>query len=122
MPKAPRSGATRAAPFLRWAGAKGRHVPHIIARLGTSTGTYYEAFLGSGAVFFALSPPKAVLGDTVEPLIRTFRAVRDGPKAVMTAASQWSVDRDTYYSVRDLQPENRYEAAAKFIYLNKTCW
>ncbi len=58
--------AERIVPFLKWAGGKRWLVfsmPNLIAQIRGETGTYYEPFLGSGAVFFALKPNKSVLND-----------------------------------------------------------
>ena len=51
-----------------------------------------------------------------------YKAVRDGPRAVMRALDGWPVDKDSYYAVRALEPTNRFEHAAQFIYLNKVGW
>jgi DNA adenine methylase len=44
-----------AAPFLKWAGGKRQLLPKIVERLPRSCATYYEPFVGGGAVFFALA-------------------------------------------------------------------
>jgi DNA adenine methylase len=109
-------------PFLRWAGAKRAHLDRLQDFVPSRYGTYFEPFLGSGALFFHLEPDRAVLGDQIPRLIGTYRAVRDGPSAVHRHISQWPVDSDSYYQVRESQYRSRYERAAQFIYLNKTCW
>ncbi len=111
-----------AQPFLRWAGAKRSHLDTLVPYVPSRYGTYYEPFLGSGALFFKLQPRAAVLGDRIDVLVRAYRAVRDGPRSVKESIDGWPVDRDTYYAVRALVPRTRFERAAQFIYLNKTCW
>lgn len=46
--------------------------------------------------------------------------MRNDPAAVHRAISAWKVDRDSYYKVRALTELDPTEAAARFIYLNKT--
>lgn len=111
-----------AQPFLRWAGSKRRHLPQILPTAPATYGTYFEPFLGGGTVFFGLSPDRAILGDSIGDLIRTYKGVRSNPSLVHRYIEKWSVDRDSYYQVRDRQLDNQSEFAAQFIYLNKTCW
>ncbi len=67
-------------PFLKWPGGK-RWAADRIALISKSylgsKGTYFEPFLGCGAVFFALTTKKAVLSDINTELINTYRMVRD---------------------------------------------
>ena len=55
------------APFLKWAGGKRQLLPKILALAPARIETYYEPFIGGGAVFFALAAQRrfsrAVLGD-----------------------------------------------------------
>ena len=60
----------KARPFLKWAGGKQWLAP--VARLllpENFSGIYHEPFLGGGAMFFALSPSRAVLSDANAELI-----------------------------------------------------
>ncbi|HSS39425.1 MAG TPA: DNA adenine methylase, partial [Polyangia bacterium] len=41
-------------PFLKWAGGKRQLLPRILALVPAHVRTYYEPFLGGGALFFAL--------------------------------------------------------------------
>jgi DNA adenine methylase len=54
------------APFLKWAGGKRQLLPRILDLAPARIDTYYEPFVGGGAVFFALAATKrfarAVLG------------------------------------------------------------
>jgi hypothetical protein len=50
-------------PFIKCAGGKSRMLPHLLPLVPTTFGTYHEPFVGGGALFFALQPPCAALGD-----------------------------------------------------------
>ena len=67
----------RARPFLKWAGGKRFLVPKLVLRAPNRFGAYHEPFIGGGALFYALRPGRAHLGDANERLARTYRAVRD---------------------------------------------
>lgn len=114
----------RASPFVKWAGGKGQLLSALIPLMPDSFGTYFEPFLGGGAVFYALTPPTAVLGDFNEELINCYRVIRDLPDALMTTLDTHVYDRDYYYHVRSIDPAtlSNVERAARFIYLNKTCF
>ena len=117
----------KAAPLVKWAGGKAALVPHIRERLPREWGTYFEPFIGGGAAFFALAPPRAVLADTNRDLIAMYEAVRDHPGGVMQALNDLQpqvLDEERYYAIRAQDPAtlSANEAAARFIYLNKTCY
>jgi DNA adenine methylase len=112
-------------PFLRWAGGK-RWLTTVFSHLLASRlrvgGTYFEPFLGSGAMFFALSPKRAILSDTNKELIVTFQEVARNPKAIMKRLAEMPVLRDEYYRVRKWRPRSDIYRAVRFIYLNRNCY
>lgn len=113
---------SRPRPFLRWAGGKRRLLPHISGLLPRKYGRLFEPFAGSAALFFLLQARSAVIGDTCAPLIASFEAVRDGVEQVLDRLDEWRVDRETFDQVKAASGGDRFDAAARFIYLNKTCW
>nr|WP_306420292.1 Dam family site-specific DNA-(adenine-N6)-methyltransferase [uncultured Nocardioides sp.] len=113
----------RTSPFLRWAGSKRWLIDRILELVPTEYGTYYEPFLGSGAVFFSCTSGRpARLSDTISPLINCYLQVRRDADAVADMAESWSVDSETYYKIRATEFEDEVSQAAQFIYLNKTCY
>lgn len=118
----------RIRPFLRWAGGKSKFVHEIVSRLPSMAAgaTYFEPFLGAAAVFLAYAPPKAVLSDLNPDLVRTFRSVRNNLDEVQRKliAMGRRDSEDTYYRVRDRFNSGGTDAlqAARFIYLNQTCF
>ena len=76
-------------PFLPWPGSKQKCARAIIDEFPQSFGTYFEPFLGSGAVFFAMdegptrrSFDRARLSDVNRNLISCWTGVRDRPEHV----------------------------------------
>lgn len=110
-------------PFLKWAGGKRWLIPILMNQL-PSFDTYYEPFLGSGGLFFALEPKSAVLSDTNPELINCYRCIRDHCQEVIRILRRLPVDEITYYRVRDslYHKADKIKKAAFFVYLNKTCW
>jgi DNA adenine methylase len=124
-----------AAPFIKWAGGKGQLLEEIAVHIPKSFHTYHEPFLGSGAVFFYLWNLKqqgkiyfktAILSDINEDLITTFLVVRDKPSALIKRLSFHVKchSEEHYYSTRALLANglSKIDRAARFIYLNKTCF
>lgn len=109
-------------PIVRWAGSKSRLLPQITPYVPKSFRTYIEPFFGSGALFFHLAPQKAYLSDLCHELIETYTAVRDNYRLVVSHLSPLELDQQTYYAVRNASPRGRYQAAARFLYLNRGCW
>lgn len=111
--------------FLRWAGSKRQHVPFLRQFWSyTDYNRYVEPFAGSAALFFAITPRRALLGDLNENLIKTFRAIQRDPQAVYRALSKFRKDRASYYRVRAMSEDDLEAAtlAGRFVYLNRFCF
>lgn len=116
-------GRARARPFLKWAGGKRQLVPELLERMPARFGTYYEPFLGGGALFFAVRPERAVLADRNPRLVRTWRAVQRDVDGVISRLRSWPFSEDFFYELRERpidEAEQDAEVAAWMIYLNKT--
>ena len=78
-----------ARPFLKWAGGKTALLPTLLEAAPEQIETYYEPFLGGGALFFALQSERrfeqAVLSDSNEQLINAWIQVRDAPDDLIEA-------------------------------------
>lgn len=98
-------------------------IPRLVDKL-PQYNRYFEPFLGSGSLFFAIEPERAILSDSNRELINCYRQVRNHCKCIISILKRLSVDKDSYYKVRDLlYPKgDAIQRAAYFIYLNKTCW
>jgi DNA adenine methylase len=119
-----------ARPFLKWAGGKGQLLREIRKYVPREFGTYFEPFVGAGAVLFDLQPPRAVINDANEELINCYRVIKSDPEElVRLAAEHERNDSENYfYKIRSLDRDpglrtlTPAERAARVIYLNKTCF
>lgn len=109
-----------AKPFLRWAGGK-RWLKKEIDELVNMNKyeNYHEPFIGGGAVLFQLKPKNAFISDINKELIDTYLAVKEDPSSVIEQIKKFKKDKESYYIIRSEIFENRFEKAAKFIYLNQ---
>ena len=113
-------------PVLKWAGGKRQLLPEILLRLPPRAETYYEPFVGGGAVFFALAARgafrRAVLSDTNSELINVYRALKEDVAGVIRALEKLRDGHSTepYDRVRARVPKSETGRAARVIYLNRT--
>lgn len=88
-------------------------------------GRYIEPFLGSASMFFALRPRSAILSDVNQELITVYQALREQPDLVYRylRVHAQKHSKAYYYDVRDhVTPTSIPAKAARFLYLNRTCW
>jgi DNA adenine methylase len=113
-----------AGPFLKWAGGKKQLLKQYSPYFPETWRTYFEPFLGGGAVFFHLQPSAAVLSDITEELTNAYTVVRDRVEELIAALGVHRNERHYYYSVRAWRPETLtpVERAARLIFLNRTCF
>ena len=111
-------------PILKWAGGKTQMLDSILPRFPDSYGKYIEPFFGGGAVFFALQPDNAVIADSNPELINLYSTVANNVDAVIDELRKFTNTEEMFYDVRsqDWESLSPVEAAARTIYLNKTCF
>ena len=63
--------------LLKWIGNKQKFAAEIISYLPKQYGTYFEPFLGSGAVLAHLAPARAVASDAFGPLVEIWQKLHD---------------------------------------------
>ena len=112
-------------PFLKWPGGKRwlvSMIKEIVALEISDSGFYFEPFLGAGSTFLAISPKRAILSDINQELIDCIETVTIEPTKVMASLKKYSNTKEVYYKARASKPRSKVTAAARFIYLNRTCW
>lgn len=115
-------------PFLKWAGGKRQILKDLLEYLpcDVKDRTYREPFLGAGSLFFALNPKSAFLSDANGHLMMTYQYVRDDPDLVSDYLREHARNdsEEYFYRIRRIYNKSRPSAAqaARFIYLNKTCY
>jgi DNA adenine methylase len=120
--------ATKTKPFLKWVGGKRQLLPHLVryAPKPDEIGTYYEPFLGGGALFFHLRPVRAALSDSNARLIRAYRGLRDDVDGVIDRLKTYRHlhDKAFFLKMRGLDVDALTDAgvAAWLIYLNRTAY
>lgn len=119
-----------AIPFVKWVGGKRQLLSEINKYMPANNeiSTYYEPFVGGGAVFLDKQPKKAVINDFNEELINTYQVIKNDVEALLEDLDKHLNESEYFYSIREMdrKPEykcwNDIERASRFIYLNKTCY
>jgi DNA adenine methylase len=121
----------RTSPFLKWVGGKSQLLRVLTRLISKKSLTYYEPFLGGGAVFFHFFDKRrfqqAVLSDANAELINCYKVVRDCLPELLQRLDAYQRDpdwntQDYFEQVRAEIPFDFVEEAARTIYLNKTCY
>ena len=117
-------GVKKAKPILKWAGGKGQMLKVLEPKMPFEFNNYIEPFVGGGALFFALSPDKAIIADSNPELINMYRQIADNVEDVISYLKKYKNTKEDFYEVRSLDwvKLKKEEAAARTIYLNKTCF
>ncbi|MBI5741133.1 MAG: Dam family site-specific DNA-(adenine-N6)-methyltransferase [Nitrospirae bacterium] len=111
-------------PVLKWAGGKSQLLKELLPKIPKHYGRFIEPFLGGGALFFAVRPANAIVADSNPELISLYKTVAMNVKGVIAGLKKHKNTEESYYKIRSqdwtkLSPE---EAAARTIYLNRTCF
>jgi DNA adenine methylase len=112
--------------LLKWVGNKQRFAHEIISYFPARFATYFEPFLGSGAVLGTLAPEKAVGSDGFKPLMEIWQTLQRDP----TTLKQWYAERWQMMTHGDKVTEyERIKAAynanpngADLVFLCRACY
>lgn len=120
---------TKPKPFVKWVGGK-RQLLKQFRELGLYPpedfnpiiNTYYEPFVGGGAVFFDLLPKNAKLSDLNKELVTTYNVIKNNVDELIKSLQKHIYDKEYYLEVRAKKVESLsdVEVASRFIFLNRT--
>ncbi len=117
-------------PILKWVGGKRQLLDSIMPYIPKCS-TYYEPFIGGGAVLFHRQPDKAVINDSNPELMNVYITIQTEPEALIDKLKEHKQNncKDYFYRIRALDRDKQIfhrmtnvERAARIIYLNKTCY
>ncbi len=133
-------------PLIKWAGGKGQLLDEISARypegLGETITKYAEPFVGGGAVLFDILSKyeldEVYISDVNAELINLYNQVKLNVDALIALLGEFHeahhamdeanrqadfyAKRDRYnHLIENGQSTNTLEAAALFVFLNRTC-
>lgn len=115
-------------PFVKWVGGK-RQLLHEIELHIPKFSTYYEPFVGGGAVLFHIQPKKAIINDSNSELTNLYQVIKDSHQELIADLRTHENDEKYFYKIRgkdrdrqQYEQMSKVERASRIIYLNKTCY
>lgn len=121
----------KAKPFVKWVGGKRQllkqfrdmdlYPPHGFDALKN---TYFEPFVGGGAVFFDLLPRKAILSDSNKDLVITYNVIKNNIDELIKSLKKHEHNKEYFLKIRaqKVSTLSDIEITSRFIYLNRTCF
>lgn len=118
-------------PFVKWIGGKRQLLKQFRdmelyppSKFDPVKNTYYEPFVGGGAVFFDMLPERAVLSDLNSDLVITYNTIKNNVEDLIYSLKKHKYEKDYYNKIRAIDPSNisDLDIASRFIFLNRTCF
>ena len=123
--------STEPKPFVKWAGGKRQLISTIDKHIPSEFGTYFEPFLGGGAVLLHLLTEnpgiKCKVSDLNSDLVLSYVTIRDRVDELIHSlqnhAKNYHKNPDSYYyGIRDSEPKSQIEKVSRLLFLNRTCF
>ena len=116
-------------PFVKWVGGKRQILSEIEKYLPSKFATYYEPFIGGGALLFHIQPKNAIINDFNAELINLYTVIKENPLELIADLKKHKNEADYFYEIRSLDRDREkfsaltnIERASRIIFLNKTCY
>ena len=118
-------------PFVKWVGGKRQLLTQFRLmnlyppeKFNPVTGSYFEPFVGGGAVFFDLLPEKAFLSDLNRELVITYNVIKNDVENLIILLKKHKLNKEYFLKIREQDPNHLSDIkiASRFIYLNRTCF
>ena len=118
-------------PFVKWAGGKRQLIPILNENLPKTFGTYFEPFLGGGALLFHMlierNGQKCNISDLNSDLVLSYTTIRDRAESLINSLKnhEKNYQKDSksyYYSIRESNPRSQIEKTSRLLFLNRTCF
>ena len=118
-------------PFVKWAGGKRQLIPILNENLPKTFGTYYEPFIGGGALLFHIlaerNGQKCNISDLNSDLVLAYTTIRNRIDELILSLKNHEKNyrKDSklyYYSVRESNPRSEIEKTSRLLFLNRTCF
>ena len=122
---------TNIEPFIKWAGGKRQMLPTLEKLLPETYNSYFEPFIGAGALLFDICPKKAFINDINNQLTNTYIQLKNNPDSVIELINQLDekeCSKEKYYEIRERYNQKikdnvlDFESAGLFIWINKHCF
>lgn len=111
--------------LLKWVGNKFRYAEAIANQLPAELGTYFEPFVGTGAVAATLAPRRAVAGDALPALIDLLKLVQTDSERLVAhyAGEREQIIEHGRAAYEDVKARfNAHPSPDDLLVLSRTCY
>ena len=121
--------------FMKYPGNKTRLLKQITPYVPDDFQTYFEPFLGSGAMYLCIQPEKAVINDINKDVVNVWKHVKKNPDKLYEHCRNLTLELETYQTKQDklkwarektneLNNNNKYnlERAGLYLFLLEICF
>ena len=113
----------KAKPVLRWAGGKLWMLSQIKNIMPRKFNDYHEPFVGGGSIFSNLDCKNRIfISDSNNELICFYNQVKNNFDGFLYHLQKFENTKEDFYKIRQSNPDSEDEIAARFYYLNRTCF
>ena len=109
-------------PIIKYRGGKSKEIVSFEKYIPKEYKTYYEPFLGGGAVYFYLNPESAVINDVNSSLMNFYMELKDDFYGVKEQLSDiqniYEANQSEYEAIKKMNPEERVENKNEELYYN----
>ena len=114
-------------PFTKWVGGKRQLLPQLQKFKPENYNTYFEPFVGGGALLFSLHPQNAVINDFNSSLMNVYRVTKENPEELLEILEKHAENnsKEYYLEIRSadrdgrIEKMNNVEKAARLLYMLK---
>ena len=100
-------------PMIKYRGGKSKEIPFFKSFIPEQFDTYYEPFLGGGAVYFCIAPEKAVLNDINAGVMTFYREVKsrypEMRRQLDLLQEEYEKNQMAYEALKKEHPDDRVE-------------
>jgi len=116
---------TKLKPFTKWTGGKRQLLDVLTVNMPEKYNTYYEPFIGGGALFFEVQPENAIINDLNSDLILSYEVIKENVEELIEYLKEHDQNnsKEYYYHIRSADRDGRYEEmndiekAARLMYM-----
>ncbi|MGA3393866.1 DNA adenine methylase [Lactiplantibacillus pentosus] len=112
-------------PVTKWVGGKRQLLPQLQKFKPKNYNTYFEPFVGGGALLFSLQPQNAVINDANSSLINMYQVIKKKPEELLKILEKHAENnsKEYYLDIRGTDRDGRIEKmsnvekAARLLYM-----
>ena len=86
-------------PVVKWVGGKRQLLKEIKNNMPANYNSYFEPFIGGGALFFELKNEGCYINDYNDELINLYQVIKDNPVGLIEDLKHHTNTEDYYYRI-----------------------